>query len=625
MEKSRRPAIGWSGMACWLLAGLLLGPAATAAAAPPRTVCSATLHAEDEVRALRAHLPEEEFRFVELTELAAQEGAGTDGWLGAACRSGIRCDVLIVSGHFGGSFFGASGHTLGLAELEARACRGDCSGLLRDPREVYLMGCNTAAGKQRDRRTPEAYLQVLREDGVARRSAERIVETRYGALGTSFRARMERVFAGVPHLYGFSSIAPAGPTAAVALERYLEAIGAERPGRYAAHVAGLGAGPGSTNDALAHAFSHTTFSSFSGMSRDGEAAARSELVCALHDEARPPAERLGVVERMAGDDAFLSFVPSIEHFFDAHPRWSLTDAESQAALARLETLAGPRRALLEQLDALRAPTLRSELADVAAQLGWIDPARHRGIARESVIALLDPQVGPEERSAVCELAPVLGGSELSTAELDPETFAEPDAPRARHAAQALLCLEPDDPELRRRMAPALHDEHWRVRARALETFGRLGVDDAAVWAQAAARLSDPQRDVRVEAARALAGPHAPGELALRSLGRALDDPEPAVRAAAIRGLGELPGIGGVADAERMRRLTAALGDDDWQVQFAAASGLAAIAHREAAIDPALLAGVEDALEEALDASSWFVRYKVAETLAQIRTPGSESL
>ena len=115
-----------------------------------------------------------------------------------------------MSGHFGGSFFGDSGRALPLADLEAHACRNDCPGVLSGPTEVFLLGCNTAASKRGDHRSPEEYLRVLREDGIPRRSAERIVESRYGALGSSFRERMARVFAGVPHLYGFGSVAPAG-------------------------------------------------------------------------------------------------------------------------------------------------------------------------------------------------------------------------------------------------------------------------------------------------------------------------------------------------------------------------------------------------------------------------------
>jgi hypothetical protein len=487
--------------------------ASAAYAEPPRTVCSATLHSEDEIATLRAHLPEDEFRFVELTELEAGGGErSSDDWLGAACRSGIRCDVLVVSGHFGGSFFGDSGRTLSLADLEAHACHDDCSGILADPTEVFLLGCNTAASKAGDHRSPDEYLRVLREDGIPRRSAERIVESRYGPLGTSFRARMERVFAGVPHLYGFGSVAPAGPTAAAALGRYLGKV-LEGSRSYGAHLERMASGDRRENRALARAFRHTTFVESAGMSTEGEAASQRELVCSLYDETRPAEDRLEVVETMAEDPAFLTYVPSIERFFGDHPRWSLRGPRAEAVLGRLAGMSRPRAALLERLETLDAPTLRSELAGVAASLGWIDRSRHQRIARQAVVDLLDRDMGLEEQNTICELAPTAGGAELREEELAEGLFSSETA--ARYAARALLCVEPRDPALRARMALALDDERWEVRARALETLARLGVDDSSgegsagedssVWTSAARLLAaDPHTEVRAEAARALA-------------------------------------------------------------------------------------------------------------------------
>jgi hypothetical protein len=593
--------------------------ASAAYAEPPRTVCSATLHSEDEIATLRAHLPEDEFRFVELTELEAGGGErSSDDWLGAACRSGIRCDVLVVSGHFGGSFFGDSGRTLSLADLEAHACHDDCSGILADPTEVFLLGCNTAASKAGDHRSPDEYLRVLREDGIPRRSAERIVESRYGPLGTSFRARMERVFAGVPHLYGFGSVAPAGPTAAAALGRYLGKV-LEGSRSYGAHLERMASGDRRENRALARAFRHTTFVESAGMSTEGEAASQRELVCSLYDETRPAEDRLEVVETMAEDPAFLTYVPSIERFFGEHPRWSLRGPRAEAVLGRLAGMSRPRAALLERLETLDAPTLRSELAGVAASLGWIDRSRHQRIARQAVVDLLDRDMGLEEQNTICELAPTAGGAELREEELAEGLFSSETA--ARYAARALLCVEPRDPALRARMALALDDERWEVRARALETLARLrvddsSVDDSAVWTSAARLLAaDPHTEVRAEAARALATrPRAPGGIAaVEALSGALADPEPAVRAVAARGLGELGGDAGV-----VARLAGALADRDWRVQFAAAGALDRIAQSSAGFgNPAVAAGVERALEQALDAPSWFVRYKVAEILARI--------
>jgi HEAT repeat protein len=426
---------------------------------------------------------------------------------------------------------------------------------------------------------------------------------------------MERVFAGVPHVYGFGSVAPAGPTAAIALERYLDRIGS-----YATHLERTSSeAEPAPNRALARALGHTTFEEFAGMGSDGETAARRELVCSLYDDTRPAVDRLGVVETMAADPAFLTYVPSIERFFDTHPRWSLQGPRAEASLGRLDGMLRPRGELLERLDALGAPTLRSELAGVAASLGWIDEARYRRIVREAVVELLDRDMGLEEQNAICALAPELGEADLHEDELDPEIFEDPTGGRgaARYAARALLCVEPREPALRGRLALALDDESWGVRARALETLARLGVDEPDVWAAAARMLAhDPRTEVRAEAARTLAERRPIGAAALSG---ALRDPEPAVRAVAARGLGGFGDHPGVAS-----RLARALEDGDWQVQFAAASALERIAQSTAGFEGAgVSAEVERALERALDATSWFVRYKVAEALARIRTAAAE--
>ena len=86
---------------------------------------------------------------------------GEGDWFDKACASGIRCDQLVISGHFGGTFFGMSGNALSLSTLEAKGCSKSCEGILSHPYEVFLFGCNTLSGKEKDSRTPEQHLQIL--------------------------------------------------------------------------------------------------------------------------------------------------------------------------------------------------------------------------------------------------------------------------------------------------------------------------------------------------------------------------------------------------------------------------------------------------------------------------------
>jgi hypothetical protein len=58
------------------------------------TVCTITVNSPDEKEIFRRNLPDDKFEFVELVE------RGRPDWLASACRQGVSCDVLVISGHF---------------------------------------------------------------------------------------------------------------------------------------------------------------------------------------------------------------------------------------------------------------------------------------------------------------------------------------------------------------------------------------------------------------------------------------------------------------------------------------------------------------------------------------------
>jgi hypothetical protein len=66
------------------------------ASADKKTVCSITVNSADEKEMFRRSLPPDKFQFVELVERDRPD------WLESACRQGIRCDVLVISGHYDG-------------------------------------------------------------------------------------------------------------------------------------------------------------------------------------------------------------------------------------------------------------------------------------------------------------------------------------------------------------------------------------------------------------------------------------------------------------------------------------------------------------------------------------------
>ena len=189
-----------------------------------KTVCSMTLNSDQEINLFKNSFSKDQWNFVELTDYKNKDSSSADDttWFTNACKAKVSCDVLVISGHFGGTFFGASGLRLPLETLEKNTCNTDCSGIINNPKEVFLFGCNTLSGKAKDRRSPEEYLNVLRADGFTRQQAEQVVAYRYSLLGDSFAARMSQVFQSSPRIYGFSSIAPSGKTVEPMLKKFLK-------------------------------------------------------------------------------------------------------------------------------------------------------------------------------------------------------------------------------------------------------------------------------------------------------------------------------------------------------------------------------------------------------------------
>ncbi|MFZ4403156.1 MAG: hypothetical protein ACOYOK_03560, partial [Pseudobdellovibrionaceae bacterium] len=82
-----------------------------------KTVCSITINSDQEINAFKKNLSPDLWNFVELTTLKADGPSGSSGtsdedskkdWMKNACAAKPACDILLISGHFGGSFFGKS-------------------------------------------------------------------------------------------------------------------------------------------------------------------------------------------------------------------------------------------------------------------------------------------------------------------------------------------------------------------------------------------------------------------------------------------------------------------------------------------------------------------------------------
>src|SRR5438477_11831713 len=145
--------------------------ATVAVHAEKATVCTVTVNSADEREAFRRYLPEDKYQFVELVE------RGRPDWLASACRQRVRCDVLIISGHFNGEEFFSehldSNEFLPVAEMERASCSNSCPGLFSQLKDVYLFGCNTLNAEAGISASAEIARTMIRA-GRSKADAERV-------------------------------------------------------------------------------------------------------------------------------------------------------------------------------------------------------------------------------------------------------------------------------------------------------------------------------------------------------------------------------------------------------------------------------------------------------------------
>ena len=103
------------------------------AQAAKRTVCTITVNSADEREVFKQRLPEGDYDFVELVE------RGRPDWLASACRQGVKCDLLVISGHFDGmtEFYSdrlAMRESLPVSVMERASCSDSCPACSRSSR-----------------------------------------------------------------------------------------------------------------------------------------------------------------------------------------------------------------------------------------------------------------------------------------------------------------------------------------------------------------------------------------------------------------------------------------------------------------------------------------------------------
>jgi hypothetical protein len=477
------------------LTALLAGVWVHDANADKKTVCSITVNSPDEKEAFRRSLPPDKYQFVELVE------RGRSDWLESACRQGIRCDVLVISGHYdgGNEFFSdqlEAREFLPVAEMERVSCSDSCPGLFSQLKEVYLFGCNTMNPEALRSAAAEVGRSLVRS-GYSRADAEHLSRALSARHGESSRDRMRLIFKDVPVIYGFSSVAPLGPTAASFLGRYFQSAGTGEIGSSRASAR------------LLNQFSGHSLVVANGLSDPDPRMAYRRDVCHFSDDRLSPEQKLGFVHQLLGRE-----MAEVRMFLDRIEQYlaSLSEADRQVpAVSRaLEKIArddASRARYFDFAHDVDQPAVRVRMVELAAQLGWLSPAEKR----VEIMQMINDQIArgavtPAEVDLVCALNKDHGlDQEVDRLQLSPTQASKVsnaavlaclDSAEAR--AQVLLALtSPNDEEVQLAQVYVRHRPIADVNELRIVTLGiaRMNGSNAQVRALntlALQHVSDPE-------------------------------------------------------------------------------------------------------------------------------------
>ena len=490
------PAIRFCALLFFLFGGTVYGEGRP-------QVCTITINSSDERDIFREHLGKE-FDFVELTSVP---GVGRD-WFYRACQQGIQCDILLISGHFAGVFFGRSGHRLSLEELQRRACDSACDGILKRPREVFLFGCNTVAGKESDGRTSEQYTQVLVESGFSRGLAERMSAFRYSAIGQQTQQRMRQVFSHA--IYGFHSKSPLGHQMRRPLEQYFHAISG---GNYVQHLKGLSLA--NKNQAWNRTMKGLSIRSVNGSDW------LENPVCILEGN-RPIYQKLDWVRNSVADQQrILAYIPVLDSYLqDLERKFGPTwDGFPTLELAALESIQFNHRARERVMDVLEAPDLgilnaQVQVLNFTKRVGWQDEENYGREMERFVGHFFEENLDKDDRDSLCSLGVTL---DLQWEQLPAGEWNE-------WTAYGIGCIRPRDPQIHQRLGEMLSSPKRGTREAALWALGESGTDDPEISLKVLKLFKESDRILRARAGQALVKMHPRHPRVYRALVELLKEP-----------------------------------------------------------------------------------------------------
>jgi len=366
-----------------------------------KTVCTITVNSADERETFRRYLPADRYDFVELVE------RGRPDWLASACQQGVRCDALLISGHFdGGDEFYSdrvdARESLPVDEMERASCSESCPGLFSQLKEVYLFGCNTLNPDKLSTAAAEVTRALLRS-GHSAADAERIAQLLELRHADSNRDKMRMIFKDVPVIYGFSSKAPLGANARPILERYFQAGASPE----------IGSGVASAK--LVDLFAATSMTVVAGATdADPQAGYRRDM-CAFADDRLSAPKRASFVHALLDRDMaeVRTFLEPLEKYAGSLDDSARHTPEVSKVLDEIAADAHAKeRWLVFARDA--EPAVRARMISVAARLGWLSVPQ-----RQAELALLirDTFAQADVATADVDLACTLNGAHALDAAL----------------------------------------------------------------------------------------------------------------------------------------------------------------------------------------------------------------
>lgn len=392
------------------------------------TICAITLNSTDEREVFRSQIAKEPKKYnplIELTNLGEN-----DDWFKNACASNIKCDQLVISGHFTGEFYGEEddSKTLSIQELEKAGCSKTCEGILNNPVEVFLFGCNTLAEKG-DPQLQTSYIERLVAHGRTRQDAEIAAEARYGQLGQSFKSSMQRSFGHLKkNIYGFDDVGPSGANVKNKLINYFkgfrqphEPVTSKKPITHTQHLDVLQTkrltsqlqetneslekiNPPKANDnfdANKRLQFNLANTAFAQCHQANFKDIKTQRICSLLQDKTSVDEKIKVVYDMLLEEDYRHYLPSINEFYKDLYSKTLTD-ENRKSLLMISQNEVIKRQILNVVNETQSLNQKQTWSKFAVNMDFMTEQQRDKILSNQIVKYFENPISDDLVAVLCE-------------------------------------------------------------------------------------------------------------------------------------------------------------------------------------------------------------------------------